>query len=1124
METRSPGGARMEGKRMKFRNGLLCVGLTLALLAALMLPAALPAAAGPEEESPEAELLAGLIPDPFDNLPVTYIGADGKQKTFQGKDCHRIKSSDEYDEDFAWNAEDYKAYVVTAGNVTFDKRVTVRGDVVLILCDGGTLTAKYGIHLTAGNSLTVFCQDAGTGKLIAETVDYYAGIGGGLKGAGGTLNVYGGKVEATGGRIGGAGIGGGQDGTGGTVNVYGGKVKATGGNLGAGIGGGLRSTGGTLNVYGGKVEATGGSGGAGIGGGHSATGGTVNVYGGEVEATGGSEGAGIGGGIESGDGTLNVYGGKVTVQSGNNAAGIGGGQNGSGGTVNIYGGEVETHSTGGAGIGGGSGFGGSGGTVHLYGGKVEAYGNYGIGWYNTTEIEIRDAEVIAEGVLGAFRFNSLTLSDDLDVFAPKDAAQPVESDRENVCRSKSVRIAPFASYLDTDGSIKKTYEFTRITDKTDTLSGGWYVASGEVTATERIDVTGNAKLILRDGAKLNAAQGVHLPAGSKISLTVYGQREGTGALTATAPADQAGIGGNKNENGGTLTLNGGSVTARGGNYGAGVGGGDGGAGGTVTVNGGSLTAYGKNGSAGIGGGDYGDGGTLEVTGGIVVATGSAREPNEKSGEAAAAGIGAGRPKKDGKSPRASGTFKMSGGSVTATPGTPGEGYEGAQAIGVNLADADKNGNGGADRIVLSDGLRVRTGVNWPAADRADGCRSSETVQIEACKPHFFKTETCYYCGVAEYPCFVTFHGNYSESDPTLKQEVRYNTETELMTNSFTAPTGQELAGWNTEPDGSGTAYADGAEVALTEDLELYARWKTAEYTITWKNDDGRVIDQTTVEYGKTPTHAPAEKEPTPDFIYTFKGWTPEIVEATSDAAYTAVFDEELRSYTITWLDDDGSVIDTTSVAYGETPLHEDASKKETAQYRFTFAGWTPELTPVTGDATYTAKYDETLKRYTVTFYANDGTDASAEQEVFYGRPTALTKNTFSREDHVFGGWNTQPDGSGKAYADLSEITVDGDTRLYAQWKHVTAIMGVEAVEESGAAAYRARVACSPGARATVWAARYDAFGRFLGAERKALTAGEETEFTVVRGAAATVRFFVLDDAGAPLCEAVDGPK
>lgn len=97
-------------------------------------------------------------------------------------------------------------YVVNR-DVTIDSRVTVMGNVHLILTDGCTLTVNGGIQVTGGkalggDSLTIYGQENGTGKLIATGTSYSnTGIGGrfdGNNGSGGTVTIHGGTVEATG--------------------------------------------------------------------------------------------------------------------------------------------------------------------------------------------------------------------------------------------------------------------------------------------------------------------------------------------------------------------------------------------------------------------------------------------------------------------------------------------------------------------------------------------------------------------------------------------------------------------------------------------------------------------------------------------------------------------------------------------------------------------------------------------------------------------------------------------------------------------------------------------------------------------------------------------------------------
>ena len=235
-------------------------------------------------------------------------------------------------------------YVVT-GDVTIGTeetplRVTVSGDVRLILADGCTLTVNGCIQVQddddditngSANALTIYAQstDKSTmGELIAKGAerDFNAAIGGGngdTGGSGGKITINGGIVTAT--SNAGAGIGGGygdgSGGSGGTVTINGGIVTAT-SIGGAGIGGG---------------EGEGGSGGSG---------GTITINGGVVKAES-TLGAAIGGGY-SGGGT-GGDGGKITITGGNTTASgyyctaIGGGfgdDGGSGGEVTITGGTV----------------------------------------------------------------------------------------------------------------------------------------------------------------------------------------------------------------------------------------------------------------------------------------------------------------------------------------------------------------------------------------------------------------------------------------------------------------------------------------------------------------------------------------------------------------------------------------------------------------------------------------------------------------------------------------------------------------------------------------------------------------------------------------------------------------
>ena len=279
--------------------------------------------------------------------------------------------------------ETVSKWYVVKNDVTIENRVTVNGNVHLILADGAHLNAKQGIDVSEGHSLTIYGQSeavtGSTGKIEANGEDGNAGIGGITGKDGGSIKITGGIIEANG-KTSGAGIGGGDRGRC-KVTITGGDIKAS-SETGAGIGAGLLGRGGNITITGGSIKAHSAQG-AGIGGGHQSKGAVVmiRITGGEIDARSETGGAGIGGGGVGGlvnngevEGNVLIEGGVINASS-KTGAGIGGG-NRLNGTVTITEGVVKASSKTGAGIGGGIGANGS---VTITGGMVDASSEYGAG-------------------------------------------------------------------------------------------------------------------------------------------------------------------------------------------------------------------------------------------------------------------------------------------------------------------------------------------------------------------------------------------------------------------------------------------------------------------------------------------------------------------------------------------------------------------------------------------------------------------------------------------------------------------------------------------------------------------------------------------------------------------------
>lgn len=148
----------------------------------------------------------------------------------------------------------------------------------------------------------------------------------------------------------------------------------------------------------------------------------------------------------------------------------------------------------------------------------------------------------------------------------------------------------------------------------------------------------------------------------------------------------------------------------------------------------------------------------------------------------------------------------------------------------------------------------------------------------------------------------------------------------------------------------------GCPAPSNEENQAAIKKEPSYYAITWQDDTGKTIDITTVEYGEKPTHADPKKEADQQYVYTFSGWQPHLENVTGDATYKATFRKMARTYTVTWLDESGKLIDTTSVAYGYKPTHKEPTKESDQQYTYTFSGWQPAVEKVTRDATYKATF------------------------------------------------------------------------------------------------------------------------------------------------------------------------
>ncbi len=126
---------------------------------------------------------------------------------------------------------------------------------------------------------------------------------------------------------------------------------------------------------------------------------------------------------------------------------------------------------------------------------------------------------------------------------------------------------------------------------------------------------------------------------------------------------------------------------------------------------------------------------------------------------------------------------------------------------------------------------------------------------------------------------------------------------------------------------------------------------------------------------------------------------------------------------------EGVTLSEIEVKEGELPVYdgETPTKDSTAEKHFAFKGWIPELVAATENATYTANFTETIRKYTVKI--GDGEATEAEYGSLLEKPeTDPTKEPTVSTVYTFDGWY-----NGEAKWNFETDTVTGNVTLVAKF-------------------------------------------------------------------------------------------
>ena len=322
--------------------------------------------------------------------------------------------------------------------------------------------------------------------------------------------------------------------------------------------------------------------------------------------------------------------------------------------------------------------------------------------------------------------------------------------------------------------------------------------------------------------------------------------------------------------------------------------------------------------------------------------------------------------------------------------------------------------------------------------------------------------------------------------------------------------GYNFAGWNTEPDGTGTDYAPGQETSLTGNLYLYAKWEAKEpVTLTYIYNDGEGrTDSAQVIPGANIAFPDASRKG-----YSFKGWfgDEDLTVFAGNAGEKYYAPQKDTSYYAAWektdatvtFDADGGKMEGGDITakVGDTITLPNCTKEG---YEFigwydgdTCAGQTGEEYTVSDDVTLIARYEKKeAATCTITFDADGGKMEGGTIIAKAGDTVTLPNCT--KEGCEFTGWYDGDTCIGKAG---EEYTVSADVTLKARYekKEDEAVICTVTFDADGGETARKSISAEKGSAIILPACSktgYEFLGWFLAFDDSICTGQAGEEFTV----------------------------
>ena len=338
---------------------------------------------------------------------------------------------------------------------------------------------------------------------------------------------------------------------------------------------------------------------------------------------------------------------------------------------------------------------------------------------------------------------------------------------------------------------------------------------------------------------------------------------------------------------------------------------------------------------------------------------------------------------------------------------------------------------------------------------------------------------------------ISFNANGAEGE-MADVDAKYAQIITLPTCTFTKEE-EVFRGWNTEPNGTGTSYKENQVLTITEDLTLYAIWRSKQGYVDLGLPSGLLWASCNIgaenpeEFGDY--FAWGEVEPL-DENYKWGSdnkygdrcsrvsfelvddaarqiwggsWRvplpEEIEELIAECEWTWTVLNNVNGYEVKGPNGNSIFLPAAGSAYWSSQGIRTYSQGSRGYYRGNLKqcqSYTTILSSSQISAFVEMHQEEgysirpvrnkTAETYTLTFNANGGDGEMESLSFEYAEYKTLPFSAFTKEGFAFVHWNTKADGTGTAYKDKSQITLKDNTTLYAQWIEYVSSEGNEYVD------------------------------------------------------------------------------